>query len=182
MAVQPENVRTWEAGGREFDLEASLGTGIVYRDEFLGKLDAPYKGILADDMLMVYRGAQPTVTGRFATDDDGNFVLGDDGDYVTDMAAPEVTLSNPLYVGHDVGALLRIAWAMARSVNPEWGEPYRKGYKAFRDEVMHLSAGAYEEARLYELVVLELGGGIIFRRPARPASSGSPDAEDTAER
>lgn len=181
MAVQPENIRTWEIGGERFDLEASLGTGIVYRNEFGGKLDPPYKGILEDDMLRIWHVAQPTITGRFAIGDDGTPALDGDGRPADDPAAPRSTVANPDYAGYDVEALFRIAWAMARSVNPEWGSPYRKGFKAFREEVMHLPAGMYEVASLYDAAVLELGGGIIFRRPEGQAGDVEPDPQETAE-
>jgi len=152
MAVPRDNVRELRIGDKEYQLEASLGTPIVYRNEFFGKLDEPYKGILADDMLQAYHRAQ-----RFEDDDEGK------------------TVENPDYMGIDIEALLRFAWAMARSVDPERGKPYKYGYKRFYNEVIHQPAGVFEEASLYDTVIMRLGGGIIFRRPEGLGGSVEPD-------
>lgn len=154
MAVPRDNVRELRIGDKTYQLEASLGTPIVYRNEFFGKLDEPYKGILADDMLQVYHRSQ-----QFEENEDGNLV------------------TNPDYAGIDIEALLRIAWAMARSVDPERGKPYKYGYRRFYNEVIHQPAGVFEEASLYDTVIMRLGGGIIFRRPE---GLGSPDEPDEA--
>lgn len=146
MDIPRDNVRTARIGGAEYDLEASLGASITYANEFFGKLGEPYRGSLADDMLQVYRRAQPTVER--------------DGENVP----------NPEYMGYDVEALLRIAWAMATAAGST-----RKGYDRFRDEVIHQPASVFEEAGLYDVVVMELGGGIIFRRPEGQAGAVEPD-------
>lgn len=142
MAVPQDNVRELRIGDRTYGLEASLGTGIVYREEFLGRLDAPYKGVLADDLLVAWRQAQTELDGE----------------------------PNPDFRGIDVEALLRVAWAMAYAKGST-----RKRYQKFHDEVIHQPAGMFEEASLYEVVVLELGGGIIFRRPQGADGSPEPD-------
>ena len=152
MAVPRDNVRELLIGENTYNLEASLGTGKVYRDEFFGKLEKPYKGVLADDMLQVYRKAQP-----FEENDDGEMV------------------KNPDFEGYDIEALLRIAWAMARSVDPAYAKPYKYGYKRFYNEVIHQPAGVFEEASLYDTVIMRLGGGIIFRRPDGHGGAGEPD-------
>lgn len=152
MAVPRDNVRELRIGENTYNLEASLGTATVYRNEFFGKLDAPYKGLLADDMLQAYHKAQP-------------FEEGDDGKLA----------ENPDYMGYDVDALLRVAWAMARSVDPNYAKPYKYGYKRFYNEVIHQPAGVFEEASLYNTVVMQLGGGIIFRRPEGLAGADEPD-------
>ena len=147
MAVPRDNVRELRIGEKEYRLEASLGTAIVYRNEFFGKLDAPYRGILADDMLQVYHRAQ-----QFEEDEDGNLV------------------TNPDYTGNDVEAILRIAWAMAKAAGST-----KKSYDKFLNEVIHQPAGVFEEASLYDTVIMRLGGGIIFRRPDGQAGADEPD-------
>ena len=147
MTVPRDNVREWRIGEKTYQLEASLGAGKVYRDEFFGKLDAPYKGILADDMLQVYHKAQ-----LFEESEDGE------------------TVENPDYVGYDVEALLRIAWAMARA---EGG--MKRGWDKFYAEVIHQPAGLFEEASLYDVVIVRLGSGITFRRPEGLGGAEEPD-------
>lgn len=147
MAVPRDNVRELRIGDKEYQLEASLGTAIVYRNEFFGKLDEPYKGILADDMLQAYHRAQ-----RFEDDDEGK------------------TVENPDYTGIDIEAILRVAWAMARSAGST-----KRSFAKFFDEVIHQPAGVFEEASLYDTVIMRLGGGIIFRRPEGLGGDGEPD-------
>jgi hypothetical protein len=142
MAVPQENVRELRIGEKSYELEASLGASITYRNEFFGRLDAPYKGILADDLLVAWRRAQAELDGE----------------------------PNPEYAGIDVEAALRAAWAMAFAHGST-----KKRYAKFADEVVHQPAGVFEEASLYEVVVLELGGGVIFRRPEGHGGAGEPD-------
>lgn len=40
--------------GIEYEVEASIGATIVYKNEFRGKLKKPYLGNMADDMLALY--------------------------------------------------------------------------------------------------------------------------------
>ena len=152
MAVPRDNVRELRIGDKTYQLEASLGTAIVYRNEFFGRLDEPYKGLLADDMLAVWTRAQQ--------------VEEHDGEVVP----------NPEYMGLDIEAILRIAWAMARAAGST-----KRGYDKFYDEVIHQPAGLFEEASLYDTVIMRLGGGIIFRRPDGQAGADEPDeAEEQA--
>lgn len=147
MSVPRDNVRELRIGDKTYQLEASLGTAIVYRNEFFGKLDEPYKGILADDMLQAYHRAQ-----RFEDDDEGK------------------TVENQDYTGIDIEAILRVAWAMARSAGST-----KRSFAKFFDEVIHQPAGVFEEASLYDTVIMRLGGGIIFRRPEGLGGDGEPD-------
>jgi len=149
MAVPRDNVREWRIGDKTYRLEASLGTKIIYRNEFFGKLEEPYKGILEDDMLRVYHQSQPF------EEVDGE------------------TVANPDYEGNDIEALLRIAWAMARAAGST-----KKSFAKFCDEVIHQPAGVFEEASLYDTTIMQLGGGIIFRRPEGLGGSGEPDEEN----
>lgn len=54
-AVNNDNVAAINIGGLEFTMEASLGAGIIYENEFRGKAEAPYTGNLYEDMLQLYR-------------------------------------------------------------------------------------------------------------------------------
>lgn len=147
MAVPRDNVREWRIGERTYELEASLGTKITYRNEFLGKLQKPYRGILEDDMLRVFRAAQTVI------EDEGGEVV-----------------ENPDYAGYDIEALLRIAWAMARASGST-----KRGFDGFYADVIHQPAGVFEEAELYDTVIMRLGAGIIFRRPEGLGGAGEPD-------
>lgn len=40
--------------GTEYEVESSIGATIVYKNEFKGKLERPYNGNMADDMLALY--------------------------------------------------------------------------------------------------------------------------------
>ena len=153
--VPRDNVAKVTIGYVELQLEASLGTGITYSNEFRGKLEKPYKGVLADDMLHVWRVAQPTIT---ETDDDGK----------------EVDVENPDYIGYDVVAMLRIAWAMAYAAGST-----KKRFDAFYSDIIHQPAGVFEEASLFNTVVMQLGCGIIFRRPT--GLGGTEQADETQE-
>jgi len=147
--VPRDNVRTLRIGDASYELEASLGAGIVYANEFLGKLDAPYVGRLDDDLMAVWRGAQETLR-----DEDGKSV------------------PNPDYRGVDVMATLRVAWAMARAAGSTDAT-----FDEFLESVIHQPAGVYEEASLYGTVVLALGGGFTFRKPEGLGGAEEPDEE-----
>lgn len=171
--VVRDNVREFEIGDKTYELEASLGTGIIYANEFRGKLSEPYKGNLADDVLEVFRRNQPTLTTTAKTDEDGNVVKGEDGIPVFQADGVEVKYDNPDYIGVDTEALIRIAWAMARAAGST-----KKTFAKFFDEVIHQPAGLFEEASMYETIVLELGNGIIFRRPTGRGGAEQPDEKE----
>ena len=40
--------------GTEYEVESSIGATIVYKNEFKGKLERPYNGNMADDMVALY--------------------------------------------------------------------------------------------------------------------------------
>ena len=40
--------------GTEYEVEPSIGATIVYKNEFKGKLERPYNGNMADDMVALY--------------------------------------------------------------------------------------------------------------------------------
>ena len=54
-AVNADNRATVNIGGWEFEVEASLGAGIIYQNEFRGKAEKPYTGSLYEDMVQLYR-------------------------------------------------------------------------------------------------------------------------------
>jgi len=147
--VVRDNVRTVTIGSMTLEVEASPGAGIVYRNEFVGRLDSPYRGLLSDDMLLIWRQFRPTVE--------------EDGEEVP----------NPDYVGLDMEALLRLTWAMARAAGST-----KKGWKAFYEDVIHQPMSVFEESSLYATVILELGGGVIFRRPDGRVGAGAPDEKE----
>jgi len=150
MAVPRDNVREWSIGEKTYQLEASLGTKIVYQNEFFGKLEEPYKGLLEDDILQVYHRSRPF-------------------EEIDGEVKP-----NPDYVGNDIEALLRIAWAMARAAGST-----KRGYDKFLNDVIHQPAGMFEEASLYDVVIMRLGEGIIFRRPeGQDGAAESDEAEE----
>lgn len=169
--VPRDNVASVTIGEIELELEASLGASITYGNAFRGRLEAPYKGILSDDMLQVWNASKQTVDG---VDEDGN----------------ATELPNPDYRGIDVEALLRLAWAMAVAANSPnvvstiYGDDkpmYRlaMGYDEFYEQVIHQPAGVFEEAALFGVVVMQLGGGIIFRRPE--GRDGAVEADEAQE-
>lgn len=153
--VSRDNVASVTIGEIELELEASLGASITYGNAFRGRLEAPYKGILSDDMLQVWNASKQTVEG---VDEDGN----------------ATELPNPDYRGIDVEALLRLAWAMAVAAGSAKG-----GYGEFYETVIHQPAGVFEEAALFGVVVMQLGGGIIFRRPE--GQDGAVEADEAQE-
>lgn len=171
--VPRNNVAELRIGDVELELEASLGTGIEYAREFRGKLDEPYTGSLDADLMTVWRFAQDKFEETVAADEDGNPIKDDDGKYVYDPSGVKVRVDNPDYIGYDVEALLRIAWAMAWAAGST-----KKRYDAFYQDIIHQPAGSYEEARLYHVVVLVLGGGVIFRGPDGQRSAEEPDPQE----
>lgn len=171
--VPRTNVRELTIGDKTYELEASLGTGSVYANEFVGKLREPYKGFLADDLMVVWRKAQPKLEMTAKVGEDREPVRDEDGSYVPDPDGVRVEYENPDYAGNDIEALLRIAWAMAVAAGST-----TQTYEDFREEVIHQPAGAYEEASLYTTVVLLLGGGIIFRGPEGRSAAEQADEEE----
>lgn len=155
-----ENVRTWKVGEDEYALESSMGANIAYRGEFWGRLEPPYKGDMNDDLLAIYRGAQPTVTE-------------------TDKRGKETEVPNPDHRGVDLEALLRVAWAMAHAVDPAAGKPFDGGYEEFRAAIIHQPAGLWEEVDLYNIIMFDLAMKFNFRQ--RQGQSGAGDADDKKE-
>lgn len=148
MGVPTDNVATVEVGGREFELRACLGAGITYANQFRDEtpLKPPYKGILADDMMEVWRRAQPKVEGE--------------GEKAKVVESGVV----------DTEALVRIMWAMCRAARST-----DKGYEDFAEEVYELPASVSDEAALYATVILLLGAGVIFRGHEGQGGEGEPD-------
>ena len=147
--VPRDNVRSLDIAGEGFTFEASLGTSIIYSDEFMGRLEEPYRGLLDYDMLQVWNKASVT------TDADGD--------------RPPAEVREVRHI--DTRALIRLAWAMARAA-----ESTDMGYEDFHSHVAHLPAGRYDEAALFEVAVLELGSGIIFRH--REGQAGPQEADE----
>jgi len=167
------NVRELSIGDKTYELEASLGAGIVYSDRFAGELREPYKGLLPDDLMTVWSRSKRTIETKAKVDEDGKPVTDEEGRYVYDPDGIDVEYENPDYRGNDVEAILRIAWAMAVAAGST-----RESYEEFREGVIHQPAGAYEEASLFTTVVLVLGGGIIFRTPKGQGGAEQPDEEE----
>lgn len=136
--------------GREFEVIASLGACEVYRNEFWGKLDDPYVGVLDDDLLTAHNGAQRTMT-------------------ITDKKGKERIVPNPAYRGADMGAAVRFLWAMARAA----GLP--DPYADFEAWVMAMPMSFREQGELFAKVIYEVAAPHYFRQPAGHADAGEPD-------
>lgn len=145
-----DNRATVTLDGREFEIVASLGACEVYRNEFWGKLDAPYVGVLDDDFITTHGGAQHFVT-------------------TTDKKGKERRVPNSDYRGADMGAAVRFLWAMARAA----GLP--DTYAEFEEWVMGLPMSFAEQGELFTKVMYEVMAPHYFRQPAGPADAVEPD-------
>jgi hypothetical protein len=121
-------------------------------------------------MLEVWNAYKPTTEETVAVDKDGNPVRDDEGGYVLDPDGKKVEVPNPAYRGIDVLAVLRIAWAMAYAAGSTTNR-----FDDFLREVIHQPAGIFEEASLFNATIVQLGNGIIFRRPEGLRDSEEPD-------
>ena len=151
MAGRPDNVRVVELGGKTYEVEASLGAGIAYKNEFFGRLEEPYVGSLDDDLLKLWHRAQPT------TDVDGEQV------------------PNPDYDGVDVVALLRLLWAMWAARDKR-----ATSWEKFEDRALHANVSTYEVHAAFATIVGDLGGSCTFRRPKGQAGADAADEEQEA--
>jgi hypothetical protein len=124
--VNPDNLYTFRICGEDLDCIASLGASDIYKEEFIGKLDHPYTGILETDLGIIYRRTLRTVTVMVG--EDGEAVTGDDGTPIevpSDFEGPKKEVPNPDYYGMDMVAALRFVWAMAYAAGSTadgWGE------------------------------------------------------------
>lgn len=151
--VPRDNVRTATICGEEMEFEASLGAALTYANEFRGKLERPYRGQLYDDILTIWGKAQETVTDPETGED----------------------VPNPDYEGVDLEAVLRVAWAMAWAAGST-----KKHYKAWLDDIAHRSGGIFDQSQLWLTVIVELGGGVIFRTPGGQEGADAPDEKEGA--
>jgi hypothetical protein len=163
-AVNPDNVYEFDICGETVTCAASLGASVIYKDEFIGRLDPPYTGILETDLSVIYRRTIPLVKAEVEVDDDGNAIigddgkpvakLGDDGTYVEvadDFEGPCMAVRNPDYYGMDVVAALRFVWAMARaakSVDASWDE--------WSTAVMARPMSIGDQKRIFDKALLEV--------------------------
>lgn len=155
--MRRDNVRTVELGGVEYEIEASLGAGIAYKNEFFGKLEDPYVGSMEDDLLRVWVKSQEELK---EIDDAGNVVSSE---------------PNPDYGGVDIAALLRLTWAMWSACDDK-----ATSWKDFERVALHANVAVYEVSILFNTVVVELGGGCTFRKPEGHAGPGAADEEQEA--
>lgn len=153
MTGRRDNVRTIDLGGKSYDIEASLGAGIAYRNEFFGKLEDPYVGSFEDDLLRVWSRSQQMIED---VDENGN----------------EIRVPNQDYAGLDTLALLRLTWAMWAACDPK-----ATTWKAFEKTVLHANVSAYEQTAMFVVVVKELGGGCTFRKPKGQDGADAADKE-----
>jgi hypothetical protein len=150
--ANPDNLYTFRICGEDVACIASLGASIAYRDEFIGKLDRPYTGMLETDLPIVYRRTLPVV--HVELDGDGNVVMGDDGtprEVPADYEGAKKQVPNPDYYGQDMVAVLRFIWAMARaegSVTDGWDEWSRR--------VMASPMGMHEQQRIFNKALYEV--------------------------
>jgi hypothetical protein len=163
-AVNPDNVYEFDICGETVTCAASLGASVIYKDEFIGRLDAPYTGILETDLSVIYRRTLPLVTVEVETDADGNAIVGDDGkpvakvgedgtyvEVASDFDGPCAAMRNPDYYGMDVVAALRFVWAMARaakSVDASWDE--------WSTAVMARPMSIGDQKRIFDKALLEV--------------------------
>lgn len=145
-----DNRATVTLDDREFEVIASLGASEVYRNEFWGKVGAPYIGVLEEDLLTAHNGAQRTVTEE-------------------DKRGRERAVPNPEYRGTDMGAAVRFLWAMARAAG------LTDGYEEFSAWVMSMPMSVYDQRELFTRIVYEVAAPHYFRQPAGHADAGEPD-------
>jgi len=161
MASREETVITID--GKELALEASIGTMIVYSDEFRGKLDKPYKGTIEDDILAMHVGTQRRVEIEVAANDEG-------GALVDEEPTCKVEVDNEDYRGYDLEAVARVMWAMSRAA--DHGTKMR--WPAFQKWFHHAQIPWMDVRPLFETIVY-LVGGPFFRHDGGRFSIGTPD-------
>lgn len=129
--------------GNDFEIEASLGAGKTYADEFFGKLELPYKGALMEDMVELMK-------------------------HVEGYALPDKNSPNGFTVVKGVDALdtetvdhlLDLTWAMARAAGSVSDD-----YAAWKERMEHASVSFFEMSALYQAIIHRLGDGATFRLP-----------------
>ena len=154
--ANPDNLYTFRICGEDINCIASLGASIAYRDEFIGKLNRPYTGMLETDLATIYRRTLPVV--HVELDGDGNVVMGDDGTPHEDMVA-----------------ILRFVWAMARaegSVTDGWDE--------WSSRVLSSTMGMHEQRRIFDKALYEVALKHWFLDEEGRLGAEEPDAEQEA--
>lgn len=163
-AGNPDNLYTLRVAGEDVECIASLGASEVYREEFIGKLEHPYTGVLEDDLLAIHHCVRPIVAAAVEVDGDGNPIVGEDGDPVVrrrgdgrpvevtgDYDAPCVAVPNPDYRGRDMVAVLRFVWAMARAAGA-----MAEGWAEWSARVMASPMGVAEQKRVFDKALYEV--------------------------
>ena len=171
MASREETIITID--GKELALEASIGTMIVYSDEFRGKLDKPYKGTIEDDILAMHVGTQRRVEIEVAANDEGGALVDENGKYLEPVDGEptcKVEVDNEDYRGYDLEAVARVMWAMSRAA--DHGTKMR--WPAFQKWFHHAQIPWMDVRPLFETIVY-LVGGPFFRHDGGRFSIGAPD-------
>lgn len=138
-------------GGETYEMAATLGACVTYADEFHGKVDAPYDGLMADDLLTLYNRCEQFKPEK---DENGKRVPNDE------------------YVGIEASVIpmLRIVWAAARGARST-----KLGWAKFLEMCMDADFNAPEQCVVHDTVVYGLGDGVIFRLPEGPQGGGEAD-------
>lgn len=127
--------------GNELMVESSLGACKVYADEFFGKLEAPYKGALAEDMIALMQHQE----GHIEPDDES-----EDGIRIVEG----VNALDTEMIEH----LLDFVWAMARAAGST-----DMTYAQWQKWVLHASVSFFEMSEAYQTIIHQLGDGATFR-------------------
>lgn len=127
--------------GTDFLVEASLGACKVYADEFFGKLKAPYRGALAEDMIALMNHQEDHLEPDDEAESGFTVVKGANA-LDTEM----------------VEHLLDFVWAMARAAGST-----DKTYQQWQDWMLHASVSFFEMGEAYQTIIHQLGDGATFR-------------------
>lgn len=142
-------------GDDSYEIAATLGACVTYANEFRGKVDAPYVGLMADDMLALYKKCAPV---RAVPNEDGNGCH---------------NVENDEYEGIEshIVPTLRIVWACAFCAKST-----KLGWPKFLDKCMEAEFNAAMLGGVYDAVIVGMGEGTIFRLPE--GRTGSEEADE----
>lgn len=141
-------------GEDTYEVAATLGACVTYADEFRGKVDGPYVGLMTEDLLTLYNRCATRVA--VPNEDGGGFRLVDNDNY----EGVELHLV----------PLMRLVWACATATKST-----KLGWPKFIQRCLEAEFNASSLGGVYDVVVNELGDGTIFRLPEGQGGSGEAD-------